>query len=88
MPWGNGRGIEIEHDDVACLVATPNPTPFATILIGVPRRKTVIVINKVLFNLEKSLSLMLFAAKVSSWFHTQQKENKSEEKLEETVFNK
>ena len=50
---------------MACLVATPDPTPFATILIGAPRRKMAIVINKVLLNLEKSLSLMLFAAKVS-----------------------
>ena len=65
MPWQNGRGIEIEHDDVACLVATLDPTPFATILIEAPRRKMAIVINKVLFNLEKSLSLMLFVDKVS-----------------------
>jgi len=42
--------MEIEHDDVACLA---------------PRRKKAMVINKVLFNLGKSLSLMLFASRVS-----------------------
>ena len=49
---------------MACLVATLDPTPCATILIGATRRKKAIVINKVLFNLEKGLSLMLFTSMI------------------------
>ena len=72
---------------MACLATTADPTPFATILFplcSTPRKKKVIVINKVFLNFEKCLSLTLYAAMVSvshppviskAWFQAQQKDN-------------